>query len=105
MVLVGFIVFLIGEKLVMGVGFIGGFIVSNINVGFLGVVIVGFFVGYVCKFLKKKIKIFGLVLGMMLFIIMLFIIVGLIGFLMSVVLVGFLGNINILLNVWVVEMC
>ncbi len=40
----------------MGAGFIGGLIASNTNAGFLGAVIAGFFAGYVCKFLKKKLK-------------------------------------------------
>ncbi|HBH1740454.1 TPA: PTS fructose transporter subunit IIC [Clostridioides difficile] len=104
-VLAGFIAFSIGEKPAMGAGFIGGLIASNTNAGFLGAVIAGFFAGYVCKFLKKKIKISGSAAGMMPLIIMPLITVGLTGFLMSVVLAGPLGNINTSLNAWVAEMC
>ncbi|HBG8991249.1 TPA: PTS fructose transporter subunit IIC, partial [Clostridioides difficile] len=85
--------------------FIGGLIASNTNAGFLGAVTAGFFAGYICKFLKKKIKISGSAAGMMPLIIMPLITVGLTGFLMSVVLAGPLGNINTSLNAWVAEMC
>ncbi|HBE9435215.1 PTS system mannose-specfic transporter subunit IIC [Clostridioides difficile] len=104
-VLAGFIAFSIGEKPSMGAGFIGGLIASNTNAGFLGAVTAGFFAGYICKFLKKKIKISGSAAGMMPLIIMPLITVGLTGFLMSVVLAGPLGNINTSLNAWVAEMC
>ncbi|MCC0783160.1 PTS fructose transporter subunit IIC [Clostridioides sp. ES-S-0108-01] len=104
-VLAGFIAFSIGEKPAMGAGFIGGLIASNTNAGFLGAVIAGFFAGYICKFLKEKIKISGSAAGMMPLIIMPLITVGLTGFLMSVILAGPLGNINTSLNAWVAEMC
>lgn len=104
-VLAGFIAFSIGEKPAIGAGFIGGLIASNTNAGFLGAVIAGFFAGYVCKFLKEKIKISGSASGMMPLIIMPLITVGLTGFLMSIILAGHLGNINTSLNVWVAEMC
>lgn len=104
-VLAGFIAFSIGEKPAIGAGFIGGLIASNTNAGFLGAVIAGFFAGYVCKFLKEKIKISGSAAGMMPLIIMPLITVGLTGFLMSVILAGPLGNINTSLNAWVAEMC
>lgn len=104
-VLAGFIAFSIGDKPAMGAGFIGGLIASNTNAGFLGAVIAGFFAGYVCKFLKDKIKLTGSAAGMMPLIIMPLITVGLTGFLMNVILAGPLGSINTSLNAWVAEMC
>ena len=104
-ILAGFIAFSIGDKPAMGAGFIGGLIASNTNAGFLGAVVAGFFAGYVCKFLKEKIKISGSAAGMMPLIIMPLITVGLTGFLMSVILAGPLGSINTSLNAWVETMC
>lgn len=104
-ILAGFIAYSIGDKPAMGAGFIGGLIASNTNAGFLGAVVAGFFAGYVCKFLKEKIKISGSAAGMMPLIIMPLITVGLTGFLMSVILAGPLGSINVSLNTWVEGMC
>lgn len=104
-ILAGFIAYSIGDKPAIGAGFIGGLIASNTNAGFLGAVVAGFFAGYVCKFLKEKIKITGSAAGMMPLIIMPFITVGLTGFLMSVILAGPLGSINTSLNAWVADMC
>lgn len=104
-ILAGFIAYSIGDKPAMGAGFIGGLIASNTNAGFLGAVVAGFFAGYVCKFLKEKIKITGSAAGMMPLIIMPLITVGLTGFLMNVILAGPLGSINTSLNAWVAEMC
>lgn len=104
-VLAGFIAYSIGDKPAMGAGFIGGLIASNTNAGFLGAVVAGFFAGYVCKFLKEKIKIKGSAAGMMPLIIMPLITVGLTGLLMSVILSGPLGSINTSLNAWVETMC
>lgn len=104
-VLGGFIAYSIGDKPAMGAGFIGGLIASNTKAGFIGAVIAGFFAGYLCKFLKEKIKISGAAAGMMPLIIMPLITVGLTGFLMSVLLANPLGYINTSLNAWIENMC
>lgn len=104
-VLGGFIAYSIGDKPAMGAGFIGGLIASNTKAGFLGAVIAGFFAGYLCKFLKEKIKISGSASGMMPLIILPLITVGLTGFLMSVILAQPLGSLNTSLNQWISNMC
>lgn len=104
-VLGGFIAYSIGDKPAMGAGFIGGLIASNTKAGFLGAVVAGLFSGYLCRFLKHKIKITGAAAGMMPLIIMPLITVGLTGFLMSVILAGPLGGINTSMNEWVKTMC
>lgn len=104
-VLGGFIAYSIGDKPAMGAGFIGGLIASNTKAGFIGAVIAGFFAGYLCKFLKEKIKISGSASGMMPLIILPLITVGLTGFLMSVILAEPLGSINTSLNQWISNMC
>lgn len=94
LVFVGYIVYLIVGKFVFVVGFVGGVFVISINVGFLGVVVVGFFVGWLINWVKKYVWIIGFVVSFLLLIILLFIIVGVMGILMLLIFGGLFGWLN-----------
>lgn len=94
-VIVVFIGFFIVDKLVIVLGFVGGMIVKDIGVGFLGVLVVGFIVGYICLFIKNYVKLLKLVvLIVLIFIVLVF------GILIIVVLINYvIGIFFVILNI------
>lgn len=55
----GFIAYSIAGKPGLAAGFIGGYVASDFNAGFLGALFAGYFGGYLAKWVKENIKITG----------------------------------------------